>query len=164
MVPWDADRSWKGIGFIWSLSTEKLSKMCQNIRILVWFDNCWKLLIFWYVLDVYLVLSDRIILIPFHEQSASYGTSLEYHQQGNQSNLKIHFFRLRGVLGGTLGKKIRETKLCFGYPDQMRYLRNKFETKVGEWALGYMPIPYQVLSQFNWVPWAWMFSRWCTWE
>ena len=31
----------------------------------------------------------------------------------------------------------RENKLCFGYPeiigDQMRYLRNKYETKVGEW-------------------------------
>ena len=25
---------------------------------------------------------------------------LFYHQQGNRSNLKIHFFRLRGVSGG----------------------------------------------------------------
>ena len=44
------------------------------------------------------VLSSRIKPIPFHERSASHGTSLEYHQQGNRSNLKIHFFRLRRVL------------------------------------------------------------------
>ena len=34
------------------------------------------------------------------------------------------------------GEKIWGKKLCFGYPeiigDQMRYLRNKFEPKVGE--------------------------------
>ena len=45
-------------------------------------------------------------------------------------------FQTYGGLEGTLGKKFREKKLCFGYPeiigDQMRYLRNKFETKVGE--------------------------------
>ena len=41
-----------------------------------------------------------------------------------------------GGLEGTLGQKFREFFLCFGYPeiigDQMRYLRNKFEIKVGE--------------------------------
>ena len=31
LVPWDADRSWKGIDLIRSLSTEKTSKTCQNI-------------------------------------------------------------------------------------------------------------------------------------
>ena len=41
LVPWDADRSWKGIDLIRSLSTEKTSKTCQNFRIFVWFDNCW---------------------------------------------------------------------------------------------------------------------------
>ena len=30
LVPWDADRSWKGIGLIQTLSTEKTSKTCQN--------------------------------------------------------------------------------------------------------------------------------------
>ena len=41
-----------------------------------------------------------------------------------------------GGLEGTLGDFIWENKLCFGYTemigDQMRYLRNTFETKVGE--------------------------------
>ena len=41
------------------------------------------------------VLSDLIKPIPFHERSVSQGTSLEYQQQGNRSNLKINFFRLR---------------------------------------------------------------------
>ena len=63
-------------------------------------SNQIKIRIFWHVLDVFSVLSDRIKSIPFHERPASHGTSLEYHQQGNRSNLKIHFFRLRGVLRG----------------------------------------------------------------
>ena len=32
--------------------------------------------------------------------SIAHGTSLEYHKQGNRSNLKSHFFRLREVLRG----------------------------------------------------------------
>ena len=88
---------------------------------------------FWYFFSI---LSGRINSIPFHERPVSQDTSLEYQQQGNRSNLKIHFFSLRGGIEGTLGNFFREKKLCFGYPeiigDQMRYLRNKFETKVGE--------------------------------
>ena len=64
------------------------------LRILVWLP------IFLHVLDVFSVLSNHIKPIPFHERSVSHGTSLEYHQQGNRSNLKIHFFRLRGVFRG----------------------------------------------------------------
>ena len=93
LVPWYADRSWKGIDLIRSLSTEKTSKTCQNIRIFVWFDNCWKLQIFLHVLDIFSVLSNQIKSTLFLELSASHSTSLEYHQQGNRSNLKIHSFK-----------------------------------------------------------------------
>ena len=60
-----------------------------------------------HVLDVFSVLSDRIKSIPFHERSASHGTSLEYQQQGNRSNLKIH-------LGGLKGKKFGKKKYVLG--------------------------------------------------
>ena len=84
-----------------------------------------------HILDIISVVSDQIKSIFFHERSASHGTSLEYHQQGNQRNLKIHFFLDLGGLEGGQGKN-----LCFGYPeiigDQMRYWLNKSETKRGE--------------------------------
>ena len=83
-----------------SMKWGEVFKVNIHLRIFVWFDNCWKLPIFCHVLDIFSALSNRIKLIPFHERSASHGTSLEYHQQGSRSNLKIHFFRLRGVLRG----------------------------------------------------------------
>ena len=69
---------------------------------------------FWHVLYVFSVLSTRINLILFHERSASHGISLEYHQQGNRSNLKINFFRLRGGLEGGQGYFVfGRKKICF---------------------------------------------------
>ena len=117
VVPWNTDRSWKGIGLIRSLSTEKTSKTYQNIHIFVCFFNCWKLMIFWHILYVLSVLSDWIKPISFHERSASCCTTLEYHQQGNHSNLKIHFFSLRWGQG----KTFRGEKICFGYPEIIGY-------------------------------------------
>ena len=69
----------------------------ENISYFQQKSNQSKIRIFWHVLDVFSVLSNRIKLIPFHERPASQDTRLEYQQQGNRSNLKIHFFRLRGV-------------------------------------------------------------------
>ena len=50
----------------------------------------------------------------FHEQPVSEDTRLEYQQQGNRSNLKFHFFRLRGVWGGSRKKKLEEKKYVLG--------------------------------------------------
>ena len=79
LVPWDDDSSWKEISLIRSLNSEKTSKKCQNICIFDWFDYSWKWLTFSHILDVFSLLSDRIKLIPFHEQPASQDTHLEYH-------------------------------------------------------------------------------------
>ena len=65
-VPWDADRSWKGIDLIRSLSTKKTSKTCQNIGNFQQLSNKTQIWICWHVLDVFLVLSDGIKLIPTH--------------------------------------------------------------------------------------------------
>ena len=46
-----------------------------------------------HVLDVFFALGDRIELISVWEGQASWDTSLDTQQQGNRSNLKIHFFR-----------------------------------------------------------------------
>ena len=77
---------------------------------------------FRHVLDIFSVLSDRNILIPFHERPVSQKTRLEYQQQGYRSNLKIHFFRLMG----SLWKFCLVQKNIFGFPEiigqQMRYL------------------------------------------
>ena len=57
-------------------------KVCKNIGIFDYVQIQQKYI-------TYLpVLSDQINLIPFHEQSASHGTSLEYHQQGNRNKLE----------------------------------------------------------------------------
>ena len=124
-VSWDAGCSWKRISLIQSLSTEKTSEMCENISYFQQKSNQSKIRIFWHVLDVFSLMSNRINPIPFHERPASQDTRLEYQQQGNRSNLKIHFFRLRRVF-----REVKETfsgkKICFGYTeiigDQMRYL------------------------------------------
>ena len=50
-------------------------------------------------MDVFSALSDLINLIPFHERPASQDTRLEYQQQGNWNNLKIHFGGLSGLEG-----------------------------------------------------------------
>ena len=42
--------------------------------------------------------------MPFHEWPATQDTRLEYQQQGNVSNWKIHFFNYRGQ-GNFFGKK-----------------------------------------------------------
>ena len=109
VVPWDADRSWKGIDLIQSLSNEKTSKTCQIIGNFQQLSNQTKIRIFWHVLDVFSVLSDRIKSIPFHERSASHGTTLEYHQQGNRSNLKIHFLMAQSDFQGPtpVGRKVQ---------------------------------------------------------
>ena len=72
-------------------------------------SNQTKKRIFWHVLDVFSVLSDRIKSIPFHERSASHGTTLEYHQQGNRSNLKIHFLMAQSDFQGPtpVGRKVQ---------------------------------------------------------
>ena len=111
-VDWQM-RKWQDLSS-WSIMkrnrfdpTAQYRENVQNVpkyQYFFWFENCRKLLIFWHVLDVFALLSDRIKPIPFHERSSSHGTSLEYNQQqGNHSNLKIRLFRLRGGLGGTLG-------------------------------------------------------------
>ena len=101
-------------------------KTWQNIGNFQQLSNQTKIWIFWHVLDVFSVLSDRIKSIPFHERSASHGTNLEYHQQGNRSTLKINFLDL-GVLKGGQGKNFGK-KICFGYheiiDDQMRHWLN----------------------------------------
>ena len=114
------------------------------------FTICWKLPIFWHVLDVFSVLSVRIKSIPFHERPASHDTHLEYQQQGNRSNLKIHFFLdLGGSLGG-LRKRCWGEKICFGYPEiigqQIRYLLNYSETKRGE---GYTLLMYGTMKIYR---------------
>lgn len=88
---------------------------------ILWIPKLVQKKIFWHVLDVFSLLSDQIKPIPFHERSAYHGTTLEYHQQGDRSNLKIHFFRIEEGQGNLFWRK----KICFGYTeiidDQMWY-------------------------------------------
>ena len=110
-VSWDTGRSWKWFSLIRLLITKKT---CQNIHIFDWFDNCWKLLIFYNVWDVFSLLRGRINLIPFHERPVSQDTRLEYQQQGNRSNLKIHFLDSGGSCGGSRKKMSRKKKYVLG--------------------------------------------------
>ena len=114
LVPWDTDRSWKGIGLIRSLSPEKTSKTYQIVGNFQQLSNRAKIWIFWHVLDVFSVLGDWIKLILFHEQPVSQDTHLEYQQQGYRSNLKIHFFKLTGVFRGVKEKNFGKKKYFLG--------------------------------------------------
>ena len=101
------------------------SKMCENISHFQQKSNQSKIRIFWHVFSV---LSNRIKLIAFYERPASQNTHLKYQQQGNRSNVKINFFRIRGVLGEVKLICFGKHEIWFGYleiiGEQMRYWLN----------------------------------------
>ena len=54
------------------------------------------------------------LIAQYQEKGQISKYRLEYQQQGNRSNLKIHFFRLRGVLRGVKEIFVREKKYVLG--------------------------------------------------